>query len=323
MSKVFVTRPIPDSGLNLLKSHGHQVMVLKGEGAPTQKHLIKALKGQGYEAIISVLTEKINAGVLDAAGSKLKIVANYAVGFDNVDVAQARKRGVFVTNTPGDEISESVGEFAMALLLAVARKIVPADKFIRGGKYKAWGPFMFLGSDVCGRTLGVVGLGRIGTALVRRAVKGFGMKVCYYDVKPNAEFEKEFGAKFMSLIEVLRASDFVSVHVPLLPSTRHLIGAQQLAIMKPTAYLINTSRGPVIDEKALVAALRKNMIAGAALDVYEFEPKLATGLVKLENVLITPHIASATEAARQAMSLTAAKNVVAALAGQVPPNLAK
>ncbi|MBI3626627.1 D-glycerate dehydrogenase [Candidatus Uhrbacteria bacterium] len=323
MSKIFVTRPIPDAGLNLLKENGHQVVVNKTKVAPSQAQIIKAIKGKGYDALLSVLTEKVDDIVMAAAGPQLKIIANFAVGFDNIDLAVAKKRGILVTNAPSDEISETVAEHTVALMLAMARRLVESDKFTRQGKYKAWDPFGFLGADLSGKVLGVVGLGRIGAAVVRRAVRGFNMKVMYYDVKPNTDFEKEYDITLSSLDQVLEDADFISVHVPLLPSTRHLIGSHQLALMKKTAYLINTSRGPVVDEKALVKALKSKAISGAGLDVYEFEPRLAPGLSKLPNTILTPHIASASLATRQVMSLTAAKNIIAALSGQTPPNLAK
>ncbi len=307
----------------MLKAKGYTVTVNASKTIPKQAQIIKAIKGKGYDAILSVLTEKIDAKLMDAAGKQLKIVANYAVGFDNIDLAAAKERGVSVTNTPGMEITESVAEHAFTLMLTVARRVAEADKFARAGKYTGWDPFLFMGSDVYGKTLGIIGLGRIGAGVARRAVKGFGMKVMYYDVRPNPDFEKEYGTQLKTVEEVLRGSDFVSLHVPLMKQTHHLIGKRELEMMKPTAFLINTSRGPVVDEKALVAAVKSKKIAGAGIDVLEFEPKLAPGLNKLGNVVVTPHIASATVEARQAMSRVAAQNIIAALSGQVPPNLAK
>lgn len=323
MPKVFVTRPIPDEGIKMLLKKGYRVDVNKTKKIPAQKQIIKALKGKGYDALLSVLTEKIDDSVMAAAGRQLKIIANYAVGFDNVDLGAAKKRGIYVTNAPNEHITISVAEHTFALMIGIARRLAEADKFTRANKYQGWDPFLFLGTDLRGKTLGVIGLGRIGAAVAEIAVKGFGMKVIYFDVHPNPEFEQKYHTRVESVLQVLREADFVSLHVPLMATTRHLIGAKELKMMKRTAFLINTSRGPVIDEKALVTALKQKQIAGAGIDVFEFEPKLAPGLNKLDNVILTPHIASATMQTRQAMSRVAAENIIAALSGQVPANLAK
>jgi len=262
------------------------------------------------------LTDKIDSEVLDAAGKNLKIVANFAVGFDNIDLEAAKKRNIMATNTPQGS-TEAVAEHTVALLLASARRIVEADKFTRANKYKGWKPFLFIGEDVREKTLGIIGLGRIGFAVAERALC-FGLKIVYHDVVRNPEFEAKFGGKFLETPELLKQSDFITLHVPLMASTRHLVGKKELAMMKKSAYLINTSRGPVIDEKALVVALKKKQIAGAAIDVYEFEPKLTPGLNKLENVILTPHIASATIETRKKMSEIAAQNIIETLSGKVP-----
>lgn len=316
--KVFITRLIPDQGITMLKEKGYDVSIYPKDEIIPRKALLKG--AQGVDAILCDLTEKIDAELLDAAGTQLKIVANYAVGYDNIDLAAAKARKVHITNTPG-VLTEAVAEHAIALMFAIARRICEADLFTRQGKYKGWGPMLLLGTELKGKTLGVVGLGRIGFAVVERAARGLGMKIIYNDPKPNADFEKQYGGRFAQLPTLLKEADFISLHVPLLPTTLHLINANNLKLMKKTAYLINTSRGAVIDEKALVEALKKKQIAGAGLDVFEKEPALTPGLTKLQNVILTPHIASGTWEARQAMSCTAAKNIIAALSRKTPPNL--
>lgn len=325
--KIFITRPIPDQGIKMLREKKYAVTIYPKDAIIPRAALLKGVRGM--DAILPILTDKIDAEVLDAAGPQLKIIANYAVGFDNIDLAAAKKRKIMITNAPGPEIVQSVAEHTFALILALAHRIVEADKFARAGEYHGWGPQMMLGTDVYGKTLGVVGLGRIGFAVTQRAAKGFGMKIVYNDPKPNPEFEKQFSARYADLPTLLKNSDFVSLHVPLLPSTRHLISTPQFALMKKTAFLINTSRGPIVDEKALLKALKAKKIAGAALDVFECEPAIDCDLTdhlelkNFDNVILTPHIASATVEARQAMSRTAATNIIAALSGQVPPNLIK
>lgn len=319
--KIFITRQIPDRGINLLKERGYEIVISPHDRVLPKEELIECLKKDRYDAVLCLLTDKIDAEVLDAAkASGVKIFANYAVGFDNVDVKAAAERGIMVTNTPG-VLTDTVAEHTFALMLAIAHRIAEADRFTRVGKFKGWEPMLLLGTDLSRKTIGIVGLGRIGSRVAHHAVKGFDAKVIYYDVKRNEEFEKEFQAEYKEKIEdLLKEVDFVSLHVPLLESTRHLINAERLAMMKQTAYLINTSRGPVIDEAALVTALKNGTIRGAALDVYENEPALASGLAELENVILTPHIASATEKTRQAMSELAAQNIIEALERRMPPN---
>lgn len=311
---VFVTREIPSEGITLLKKKCNVVMSKK-KRVLTKKELLTGVKKA--DALLCLLTDKIDPSVIKA-GKKLKVIANYAVGYDNIDLKAAQAAGIPVTNTPG-VLTDAVADHACALMLSSARRIAESDRFTKQGKYKGWEPMLLLGGDFKGKTLGIVGSGRIGTAVAERMIKGFGMKCVYYDVRPNPFMDK-LGAKKVSLDAVARKADVISVHVPLLPTTKHLINSSFLNKMKKSAYIVNTSRGPVIDEKALVSALKKNKIAGAGLDVFENEPKLAPGLAKLENVTLTPHTASATIITRGAMSRIAAKNVLAALFGKRPPN---
>ena len=284
-----------------------------------RRELLRRVKGK--DVILSILTDNIDAQVFDAAGASLKMVANYAVGVDNVDLQEAKRRGIVVTNAPGPEIAETVAEHAIALMFALAHRIVEADQFARDGKYKGWEPQLLLGTDIIGKTVGIVGTGAIGAAVVRRLYDGFGVRIIYTDVKRNEAIERADHAKFRTLTALLREADFVSVHVPLLPSTRHLIGARELKLMKRTAFLINTSRGAIIDERALIAALKAHRIAGAGLDVFEHEPTIPLALRKLQNVVLTPHTASATIETRQAMSRRAAENILAFINHKRPPNV--
>ena len=297
----------------MLREKGFEVEVSSFDGVLPREKLLEKIKGA--DAILSLLTDKIDAEVLDTAGPQLKIVANYAVGYDNINLKAAAERNIIITNTP-EVLTESVAEHTIALIFAIARRIVESDQFMRDGKYTAWAPMLFLGNDLVGKTLGLVGLGRIGAAVAKRMHDGFEMKIIYYDVKRNEEAEKKYNLNYVDLETLLKESDFISIHVPLLPSTKHLIGEAQLKMMKKSAYLINTSRGPVIDEKALVVALKSGEIKGAALDVYEEEPKMAPGLAELPNTVLTPHTASATEETRSAMAELAAKNIIAVLSNQ-------
>jgi len=313
MSKVFVTRKIPESGIELLRKAGLEVEISDFDGVLPREQLLQKVKGA--DAILSLLTDKMDAELMDAAGPQLKIIANYAVGYDNINLADAAARKIIITNTP-DVLTESVAEHAIALIFGLAHRIVESDQYMRDGKYTGWAPMLFLGNDLIGKTLGLVGLGRIGTAVARRLHDGFEMKILYYDAKRNEELEKKYNLQFVDLPSLLKEADFVSIHVPMTPETKHLINADKLNLMKKTAYLINTSRGPIVDENALVAALRDGIIRGAALDVYEQEPKMAEGLAQLPNMVLTPHTASATEETRSAMSDLAAKNIIAVLSGE-------
>jgi glyoxylate reductase len=275
---------------------------------------------RGVDGLLPLLTETIDVEVMDA-GENLKVVSNYAVGFNNIDVGAATERGIYVTNTPGI-LTDTTADCAFALLMAAARRIPEADRHVRAKKWiHAWGPSMFIGSDVNGKTLGVVGLGRIGSAVAKRA-RGFNMKIIYNDVSRREDLEGELGITYRPLDEVLAESDFLSMHVPLTEETRHMIGEDQLSRMKRTAFLINTSRGPVVDENALYKALRDGVIAGAGLDVFEEEPiDPDSPLLQLDNVVLTPHIASASVETRTKMAVTAAINLVSVLQGKEPPNL--
>lgn len=271
------------------------------------------------DGLLCLLTDTIDKEVMDA-NSNLKIISNCAVGYNNIDIEKATKRKIMVTNTPG-VLTDTTADLTWALLMSIARRIVEADKFTRKGKFSGWVPMLFLGSDVHHATLGIIGLGRIGRVVAKRA-KGFEMRVLYTDVKrASREIEDELRVEFVSLDELFSSSDFVTIHVPLLPETRHLIGEKELRMMKKSAYLINVARGPLVDEKALVRSLKNKWIAGAALDVYEDEPDLAPGYLKLDNVIIVPHIGSASITTRTKMAMMAATNLVAGLNGKVLPNL--
>lgn len=318
--KIYITRQIPDEGINLLKGKGYEVDINPDDKVLSKEELMAAIDGKGYDAVLCLLTDAIDADVLDAAGSQCKIFANYAVGFDNVDLKAAAERNIVISNTPG-VLTNTVAEHTFALMLAISHRVSEADRFMRRGEYKGWAPMLLLGNDLSSKIIGIVGLGRIGARVAHMAVKGFDAKIIYYDVKQNEEFEKEFGAVYKPTIEdLLKEADYVSIHVPLLDSTHHLINKERLVLMKPSAYLVNTSRGPVVDERALVDALTRKVIKGAALDVFEGEPALAPGLSELENVIVTPHIASGTEETRQAMSRLAAENIIAVIEGREAPN---
>jgi lactate dehydrogenase-like 2-hydroxyacid dehydrogenase len=274
---------------------------------------------RGKQAVVSQLTDKFTAEVIGNLEG-LRIIANVAVGFDNVDVPAATKAGILVSNTP-DVLTETTADLAFALLAATARRLVEADRFLHAGKWRKWAIDLLVGQDIHHRTLGIVGMGRIGQAVARRG-RGFSMKILYHDaVRAPQEVEAELAAQFVPLEGLLRQSDFLSLHVPLLDATRKLIGAQQLRLMKPSAILVNTSRGPVVDEAALAQALRDGVIAGAGLDVFEREPQVHPGLLDLPQAVLAPHIGSASVDTRRKMSMIAVDNAVAALQGRRPPNL--
>ncbi len=313
--KVFITRNVPEIGIKLLRKHC-LVKVYPGCQAIPRQELIKGVKWS--DALLCLLSEKIDKEIIDA-NPNLKLIANYAVGYNNIDVNYATKKGIPVANTPGGASSEAVAEHTLALIFAVSKRLHEADSFMRSGKFTCWQPLLLMGMELQGKTIGIVGTGRIGSIVAEKAYCGLGMNVLYYDVIKNKEIERKCKARKVSLSYLLKHSDIVTLHVPLLPSTKHLIGRKEFSLMKKTAYLINTARGPVVDEKALVEALRKKRISGAALDVYECEPKLTKGLVELENVFLTPHIASATATAREEMAVKTARSILAAVQGKKAP----
>lgn len=324
MTRIFITQKIQPKAEEMLKAKGYDVVTSSKSGVLTKAELIAELKKSQneavpYDAILSLLTNKIDGDVFDAAPA-VKIVSNYAVGFDNIDLDAAKKRGVKVANAPGLS-SQSVAEHTMGLLLSLAMRIVEGDRYVRAGSYQGWNPDIFWGTDVTGKTLGLIGAGNIGSMVARRA-KGFEMNIIYYDVKRNERMEAETSAQFQPILEdLLKEADFVSVHVPLLPTTRHLINKEHFSMMKKTALLINTSRGAVIDEVALVDALKNSVIRGAAIDVFENEPVLTSGLINLQNIILTPHIGSATEKTRESMSVAAAENIIDFFEGRTPARL--
>lgn len=314
--RVFISRIIPQDAIDLLSRESD--MELNDEDKPLGKGpLIRRI--QRKEGLVCLITDIVDDEVL-ASNRLLKVVSNVAVGYDNIDVRSASKKGIMVTNTPG-VLTETTADLTWALLMATARRIVEADRFTRAGKFKAWSISMFLGHDIYGKTLGICGFGRIGRAVAKRA-RGFDMKVLYTDViRGDQKVERELGARFVDKDTLLRDSDFVTLHIPLIEDTVHYISQRELNLMKPTAHLINASRGPVVDERALVRALREKKIAGAGLDVYEHEPTLSPGLADLENVVLMPHIGSASIETRTKMAVTAARNCIAAMKGERPPNL--
>ena len=309
--KVLVTREIPAAGLRPLEAFDVTVL---SEAPPGRVELLEAARGA--EGVLSTVTERIDGEFMDAAGDDLKVVANMAVGYDNVDVGAARERGIVVTNTPG-VLDETTADVAFMLLLAAARRLGESERVLRAGKWEWWGPKLFMGPDVWGKRLGIVGLGRIGQAVARRA-RGFGMEILYHNRSRKPEAERELGARHLDLDELLRTADFVSMHTPLTGETHHLIGAEELEKMKPEAVLVNTSRGPVVDEGALADALAEGRIFAAGLDVYEEEPKVHPKLLGLENAVLAPHIGSGSIETRDKMATLAAENLAAVLRGEEP-----
>jgi glyoxylate reductase len=320
MSKsIFITRKIPETGIKMLKEKGYQVDIYPEDRILSQKELITYLQKYPYDAVLCLLTDTINADVFDAVPSA-KIFAIYTVGYNNIDVVEAKKRGITITNTAGASRTP-VAEHTIALMLGLTTRMVEADAFTRQGNFKGWSPMAFMGTDFFDKTLGLVGTGSIGGEVARMAHKGFNANIIYYDPVPNEYIEKEFKAlRCDSLEELLSRADIVSLHVPLLQTTHHLIDKEKLKLMKSTSFIINTSRGPVIDEAALVWALQNSIIAGAGLDVFEFEPELTPGLVNLKNVVLTPHIASARESTRNEMAEIACQNIIDFFEGRQPKN---
>lgn len=312
--RVFVTREIPNPGLQMVKDYC-EAEVWEDELPPSREILLR--KVAGVEGLLCLLTDPVDAAVMDAAGAQLKVISNYAVGYDNIHVGEATRRGIAVGNTPGI-LTDATADFTFALMMAAARRVVEAERYLRGGKWKTWGPSILLGTDFVGATLGLVGFGRIGKAMAKRAA-GFDMRIIYYD--PMAQRDATLPAEPVESLErLLREADFISLHTPLTAETRHLINAQTLGWVKPGAVLVNTSRGGVIDQQALYEALRDGRLFAAGLDVTDPEPlPLDSPLLTLENIVIAPHIASASQRTRQKMSLMAAENLLAGLKGERLP----
>ena len=313
MKSVYVSRPLPEPGTKLLTAAGIEVEQHPHDRPPTRDELLVGLRGK--EALLCLLTERVDADVLDAAPD-LRVVANLAVGYDNIDVAAATARGVVVTNTP-DVLTEATAELTWALILAAARRIVEGDRLVRSNQWKGWSPTQLLGMSLTGKTLGIFGMGKIGAAVARRA-RGFAMHVVYTNRTPNRAVEEAIGARRVSFGELLERADVLTIHAPSTPETRHVIDAAALSRLRPGAILVNTARGPLVDEAALVAALQTSRLGAAGLDVFEREPELERGLTELDNVVLLPHLGSATAEARGAMVELCCRNIVAVLAGESP-----
>ncbi len=311
--KVLVTREIPESGLDPLE--GFEITVLS-ELPPGRDVLLEAARG--IDGVLSTLTEQMDTEFMNAAGDSLKVIANMAVGYDNVDLEAANERDIVVTNTP-EVLNETTADTAFMLMLAAARRLGEGERIVRSGRWEAWGPKMLLGPDVWGKQLGILGFGRIGQAVAHRA-KGFGMEIFYWGRSRKEEAEEEFGARYLELDELLETCDFFSIHTPLTEETTHLIGTEEFEKMRPEAVLVNTSRGPVVDEAALAEALAEGRIFAAGLDVYEEEPKVHPKLLELENVVLAPHIGSASIETRNKMATTAGEDLRAVLQGGQPKN---
>ncbi len=313
---IFVTRKLPPAAMSFLDEN-FQVECNPHNRVLLREELLNAV--QGKDGILSLLTDAMDGEVMDSAGNRLKMIANYAVGFNNIDVSAATERRIAVSNTPG-VLTDTTADLAMALLLAVARRIVESDNYARAEKYMGWDPLLFMGSDVHGKTLGILGFGRVGQAMAKRAA-GFDMKILYHNrQRVDSETEEKLSAIFVDRNTLLKTSDYISIHVPLTPETNGLINSETLSLMKPTSFLINTARGEIIREADLVKALAEKQIAGAGLDVFEHEPKIHPGFLKMDNVVLLPHIGSASLETRTKMGLVAAKNLIAFFNGQAPPN---
>ena len=314
--RVFMTRIIPEEGLEMVRSVS-EAEVWPGELPPPYEALVQKITS--VDGLLCLLTDRIDSDLIAAAGESLKVISQMAVGYDNIDIQAATERGIPVGNTPG-VLTDATADFAWALLMAAARRVVEADKFTRDGHWKTWGPTLLMGPDVAGATLGIVGLGRIGQAVVKRA-QGFQMRIIYHDIQRRPDIEETMGVEFASFDSLLQESDFVSIHTVLSDDTHHLFGEKQFDLMKPSGILINTARGPIVDPMALYSALHEGKIAYAALDVTESEPiHMDDPLLELQNIIITPHIASASKYARTMMATMAAENLIAGLNGESLPH---
>lgn len=316
--KVFVTRKIPGSRIDEFKKAGYEVVVSEFDRPLTPEELIE--KAKGVDALLSLLTDRIDGDVMDAIGPQLKVISNYAVGFDNINIKDATDRGIVVTNTPCDEVDEAVAEHTWALISGLSRRIVEADEATKRGAYKGWEPAIFLGTSLIGKTLGIIGLGGIGQMVARRS-EGYKMNVIYNKHTRDTECEEKLGVKYCTLDTLLAESDVVTIHVPLTEETRHLMNKTAFDKMKKGSFLVNTARGAVVDEHDLVDALRSGQLAGAGLDVFDNEPNIDPELVGMENVILTPHIASATHEAREAMAVLAVNGILKTLSSELPENI--
>lgn len=316
--KIFITRQIPGEALEKLNIEGNEVLISEFSRPLTAEELLE--KAKGTDALLSLLNDKIDGEVMDAIGPQLKIISNYAVGFDNINIKDATDRGIIVTNTPCIEVDEAVAEHTWALISALTRRVVEADEAVRRGGYHGWEPNAFLGTSLIGKTLGIIGLGGIGSMVARRAV-GYKMNIIYNKRTRDNECEEKLGVKYCSLDELLKESDIVTLHVPLTDETRHLINSEKLSLMRKGSYLINTSRGPVVNEHDLVEILRSGHLAGAGLDVFDNEPNIDMELINMPNVITTPHIGSATYEARNKMGEMAVSAILSVISDREPSNM--
>ena len=311
---IYVTRRIPEEGLQMLREKYGDFEMNPDNRVLTREELLEKVKGR--DGVLCLLTDTIDAEVMDTAGPQCKVFSNYAVGVNNIDLDAASEKKVMITNTPG-VLTDATADMAAALMFGVARRMVESDEFMRSGKYEGWSPMLLLGQEITGQALGIVGAGRIGSDLATKMAKGFKMKILYTDLSENEELNA-LGGRKVELDELCRESDYISIHVNYYPETHHLINEEMLSLMKPNAILVNTARGPVVDETALVKALQEKKIFGAGLDVFEDEPAMKPGLADLDNVILAPHLGSATVDARTKMSTMAAQNLIDALEGQTP-----
>jgi len=309
--KIFITKQIPDAGLELLHKKGYTVTVRKKKTIITQQELLRATKN--VDALLCMLTDPVNKKVVKSMNN-CKVISTYAVGFNNIDVETASEKGITVTNTPG-VLTDATADIAFGLLLAAARHFIPGDKMTREGKFIGWDPMLLLGKPVAGKTIGIIGAGRIGSAMAERAA-GFGMKILYYSRSRKPQLERKLKARKTGLTTLLKQSDYISIHSPLTPETHHLLGKKEFKMMKSSAVLINTGRGEIVDEKALAQALRNKEIFAAGLDVYEREPKVERALMSLPNVVLLPHLGSGTDETREEMARIAARNIIGILEGR-------
>ena len=316
--KIFVSRRIPGGALNRLHESGHEVIISEFDRPLNAEEFLERAKGA--DAVLSMLSDKIDGEVMDALGPQLRILSNYAVGFDNIKVEHATERGIVITNTPSDEVNESVAEHTWALLLALARRVVEADGSTRRGAYHGWEPGIFLGKNMVGKTLGIIGLGRIGSMTARRAT-GFGMRVLYNKRSRDEQAEQDLGIEFAEMDRLLAESDVVSLHVPLTDETRHMMNTETFGKMKKGSYFINTARGAIVHEQDLADALKNGQLAGAGIDVFDNEPYVNPELIAMENVILTPHIASATWEAREKMGSQAVDAILKVLHFEKPENM--